>query len=258
SNHVTIELDDTTAQSIVNGLITTLGEWGFTLDFLKANLVAVTTDGASVMVGNVNGVLQRLKDMISPEIITWHCLNHRLELAVGDTVKKVGGGVNHVRDFVDRLYTLYNNSAVLVKELEGMCSDLNVMMKKAILWKHRSASHGKSARRQERAKNNEKYNEALSIEQQGPGLHRASISAPQLSAVRPLRKETVEVAKRRHEVEESQRRIHGDLNAAKTALTLAAGRGRGVAVTPPPGFGPRSGYEAVETFRIGRGTFRPD
>ncbi|CAG0899094.1 unnamed protein product [Cyprideis torosa] len=126
----------------------------------------------------------------------------------------------------------------------------------AILWKHRSASHGKGARRQERAKNNEKYNEALSIEQQGPGLHRASISAPQLSAVRPLRKETVEVAKRRHEVEESQRRIHGDLNAAKTALTLAAGRGRGVAVTPPPGFGPRPGYEAVETFRIGRGTFR--
>ncbi|CAG0900534.1 unnamed protein product [Cyprideis torosa] len=70
SNHITIELDDTTAQSIVNGLITTLGEWGFTLDFLKANLVAVTIDGASVMVGNVNRVLQRLKDMISPEIIT--------------------------------------------------------------------------------------------------------------------------------------------------------------------------------------------
>ncbi|CAG0900728.1 unnamed protein product [Cyprideis torosa] len=65
SNHVTIELDDTTARSIVNGPITILGEWGFTLDFLKANLVAVTTDGASVMVGNVNGVLQRLKDMIS-------------------------------------------------------------------------------------------------------------------------------------------------------------------------------------------------
>ncbi|CAG0883589.1 unnamed protein product [Cyprideis torosa] len=130
----------------------------------------------------------------------------------------------------------------------------------AILWKHRSTSHGKSARRQERAKNNEKYNEALSIEQQGPGLHRASSSATQLSAVRPLRKETVEVAKRRHEVEEVQSRIYGDLNAATTALTLAAGRGRGrgrgVAVTPPPGFGPRPGDEAVETFRIGRGTFR--
>ncbi|CAG0891322.1 unnamed protein product [Cyprideis torosa] len=45
SNHVTIELDDTSAQPIVNGLITTLGERGFTLDFLKANLVAVTPDG---------------------------------------------------------------------------------------------------------------------------------------------------------------------------------------------------------------------
>ncbi|CAG0888935.1 unnamed protein product [Cyprideis torosa] len=97
SNHITIELDDTTAQSIVNGLITTMGEWGFTLDFLKANLVAVTIVAVTVSVGNVNRVLQRLNDMISPEIITCHCVNHRLELAVGDTVKKVGGGVNHSR-----------------------------------------------------------------------------------------------------------------------------------------------------------------
>jgi len=43
-------------------------------------------DGASALLGSKSGVAVQLKAKF-PLIISWHCFNHRLELAVSDAVK---------------------------------------------------------------------------------------------------------------------------------------------------------------------------
>jgi len=60
------------------------------------------------MLGKKSGVGQRLLEKY-PRIILWHCLNHQLELSVGDAISEVYGA-NHFQVFVDKLYSLYSES----------------------------------------------------------------------------------------------------------------------------------------------------
>jgi len=73
-------------------------------------------------------VAKRLKD-IYPLIFSWHCLNHRLELAVNDSIKDIGA-TNHFKSFIDGLYVLYNASPKNQKELKDNCNDLDVLFLK--------------------------------------------------------------------------------------------------------------------------------
>ena len=56
-------------------------------DDFKSKLVALGSDGASVMLGKNNGVIALLQTM-QPSIIAVHCSGHRLELAYKDMIKK--------------------------------------------------------------------------------------------------------------------------------------------------------------------------
>ena len=77
-----------------------LESYGIDDKYLEKNLIAFTSDGASVMIGVIKGVGTILKSKY-PQIVLWHCLNHRLELAVSDTVKAVGG-TQPIEDFLAR------------------------------------------------------------------------------------------------------------------------------------------------------------
>jgi len=72
--------------------------------------------------------LQRLKD-IYPLIFSWHCLNHRLELAVNDIMKDLNS-INHFKSFIDSLYVLYNNSPKNTNEIKEVCNELNIIFVK--------------------------------------------------------------------------------------------------------------------------------
>jgi hypothetical protein len=50
--------------------------------------VGFGSDGASAMTGPRSGVATRMK-IQSPGLIPFHCPAHRLQLAIGDSVKKV-------------------------------------------------------------------------------------------------------------------------------------------------------------------------
>ena len=50
------------------------------------HLVGVCADGSAAMVGKKSGVLTKLKEKF-PKIMLWHCLCHRVELAVADAVE---------------------------------------------------------------------------------------------------------------------------------------------------------------------------
>lgn len=123
-----IELASQTAENIVNQLIQCLNDCGFNEDFLKTNWISFISDGASVLLGKKNGVAKRLKDRY-PLIFNWHCLNHRLELAVNDSVKDVTAS-NHFKAFLDSLYALYNRSPKNQNELKEECAELDVLFLK--------------------------------------------------------------------------------------------------------------------------------
>ena len=73
------------ADEIYKVLLACLQWHGFNMDYLQKHFIAFTSDGASVLTGKKSGVMELLmKDF--PKLSTWHCLNHRLELAVDDAI----------------------------------------------------------------------------------------------------------------------------------------------------------------------------
>ncbi|MGH0134297.1 UNVERIFIED_CONTAM: hypothetical protein FKN15_027080 [Acipenser sinensis] len=75
-----------------------------------------------------SGVVKRISDMY-PNIIVWHCLNHRLELAVADSVSETTG-MNHFHSFVDKLYSVYSRSALNQQELRNCAKELDAVLRK--------------------------------------------------------------------------------------------------------------------------------
>jgi hypothetical protein len=123
-----LELDDQRAATITAKLLDCLHSNGFTDEYLMTHLVAFASDGASVMTGIKSGVARLLGEKF-PKVIPWHCLNHRLELAVGDSADEVQG-VSHFRIFMDSLYSLYSCSPKAQKQLETQASELDLQVKK--------------------------------------------------------------------------------------------------------------------------------
>ena len=123
-----IELDGQDADAIYNALLRVLEKNKISHDYLTQHFVAFTSDGASVMQGIYRGVATKLKERY-PQIILWHCLNHRLELAVSDTVKAVNG-VNKIESFFSRMYSLYSQSPKLQRELKEIASNMEVELRK--------------------------------------------------------------------------------------------------------------------------------
>ena len=79
------ELESLCASHIADKIVDCLLENGYTIELLQELFVGFCSDGASVMLGT-----KLLKDKF-PDIILWHCLNHRLELVVGNALESVSG-----------------------------------------------------------------------------------------------------------------------------------------------------------------------
>lgn len=123
-----LELDDQRAKTITDTLLSCLHSHGFTEDYLTTHLVAFASNGASVMTGTKSGVARLLGDKF-PDVIPWHCLNHRLELAVNYAAEEVHG-VSHFRIFMDSLYTLYSRSPKMHNQLQVVAKELDLQLKK--------------------------------------------------------------------------------------------------------------------------------
>ena len=96
--------------------------------FLSLNIpwnkvVCVSSDGASVMVGRINGVSTKLKQ-INPAMINIHCAGHRLSLAVSQATE----GIPYFTNFKANVKTLFNffhYSAVRYNRLREIQDILN-------------------------------------------------------------------------------------------------------------------------------------
>ena len=95
-----IHLESTKAIDIKISLMRCLEKHGLKKEILGEIFIGLCTDGASVMLGKRAGLATLMKQDF-PNIITWHCLNHRLELAVHDTMKDITT-TNHFAVFLHK------------------------------------------------------------------------------------------------------------------------------------------------------------
>ncbi|XP_039459533.1 zinc finger protein 862-like [Oreochromis aureus] len=90
------------AAGILEAIDEAVNTMGIREDTWKKKVVCANFDGAAVMMGEKTGVAGRLKQRI-PHIITIHCVAHKLELAVLDSVK----GCEYLVKFEDTLKTIF-------------------------------------------------------------------------------------------------------------------------------------------------------
>jgi hypothetical protein len=74
--------------------------------WLKNSLVGICTDGAAVMTGRNTGVATMLSRKFGPQVESFHCMAHRLELSVAHSLKAITA-INHFQIFISSMYTLY-------------------------------------------------------------------------------------------------------------------------------------------------------
>ena len=123
-----VELKSLCASHIADKIVDCLFKNGSSIELLQEVIIGFCSDGASVMLGTKSGVGKLLKDKF-PDVILWHCLNHRLELAVGIALEIIGG-TNHFQSFLEHFYSLYSQSPKNKHELDQCSLDLQTNLKK--------------------------------------------------------------------------------------------------------------------------------
>ena len=94
-----VELESLCASHIADKIVDCLLKNGYTIELRHELFIGFCSNGASVMLGTKSRVGKLLKDKF-PDIILWHCLNHRLELVVGNALESVSG-TNDFQSFLE-------------------------------------------------------------------------------------------------------------------------------------------------------------
>ncbi|XP_034286848.2 E3 SUMO-protein ligase KIAA1586-like [Pantherophis guttatus] len=119
-----IELEKQDAETIYSSVMQSLNNVGLTKNYLKKNLIGFCSDGTSVMLGRKSGVSTRIAKEF-PNIVIWHCLNHRLQLVLDDSIKEIKQ-VNHFKIFIDKIYTIFHQSNKNQIELTKISEQLGI------------------------------------------------------------------------------------------------------------------------------------
>ena len=98
----------------------------------KEKLIATGSDGASVNIGKNKSVTSLLKKDL-PHLVVIHCVNHRLELAVLDALKKKHFAVfGSIKSVLRLLYKHYHCSPKSLRELKSLAEAMDVKMLKPV------------------------------------------------------------------------------------------------------------------------------
>ena len=106
-------------------------------DIPISNITAFGSDGASVMVGRVSGVAARLKHH-NPQILSIHCINHRLALGTSQAAAEVPYLVKF-QEILVNIFKFYHYSATrqsALAEIQSVLNDPQLKYKepKSIRW----------------------------------------------------------------------------------------------------------------------------
>ena len=83
-------------------------------------MVSCTSDGAAVNTGIYNGLLTQMKNDSRPWFIPMHCVSHRLELAIKDSLLQYKE-FSEVKDFMQTLYYLFQQSGKIKRHFNSLC-----------------------------------------------------------------------------------------------------------------------------------------
>lgn len=111
------------SEAIYDLIVSTLKDDAELGDDWAQNLCGFTSDGVSVLQGHKNGV-RALLSKDQPQLLSIHCMAHRLELSIKDSVSSVSFQVK-VDETLLALYLLYHNSPAMRAELQQIASDKN-------------------------------------------------------------------------------------------------------------------------------------
>uniref|UniRef100_A0A452HE66 DUF4371 domain-containing protein n=1 Tax=Gopherus agassizii TaxID=38772 RepID=A0A452HE66_9SAUR len=120
-----VELESAKAENIYNALRHTLTDTGFDTEYLKKNLIGFCSDGTSTMLGHKSGVAARLIEDF-PNIIIWHCLNHRLQLTLDYAINDKNEISLHFKIFLDKIYAIFHQSNKSQFELKQVSEELYI------------------------------------------------------------------------------------------------------------------------------------
>jgi hypothetical protein len=81
------------------------------------------------MVGRTNGIGNLLQNKLQLDIIIWHCLDHRLQLAVHDCIVDMNT-IDHFKSYTDTIYALFSQSPKILNDLKTVASTLSVYLTK--------------------------------------------------------------------------------------------------------------------------------
>ena len=96
--------------------------------FDKEKTVGLATDGARTMLGSYGGVAAKLTAYI-PHLVVVHCVAHRLQLAVMDSLKTVPF-MQQVETTLRALYTYYHSSPKRLSQLKKTAAALEMQLLK--------------------------------------------------------------------------------------------------------------------------------
>ena len=113
-----------TADDLKTVIDAVMEEYGVSDRYLR-RLVSVCCDGASINMGKYNSVASQLK-RVRLWLLIIHCVNHRLELAVKDSLKE-GPAFTEVSEVLLALYYLTRNSGKVKSLLTKIALELDVV-----------------------------------------------------------------------------------------------------------------------------------
>lgn len=129
------ELYRANAEGIYSKVVDMLKNKG--IDLL--NLCSVSTDGASVMVGNKSGVVTKLKNSV-PGVLATHCIAHRLALSCCTGADTIPYLVKY-QEILNSVYKFFRNSPKNTATLSAIQSVIDEQDKKSKEKKFREVFH---------------------------------------------------------------------------------------------------------------------
>ena len=117
----------TTTDGVFSAVHSELQQNGFDDEWPKSNLIAICTDGASVMTGSKSGVAPTFVKNYGLRVETFHCLARRLELAVHDSLKSVNA-TNHFKIFISTLHSLFSQSPKNLRQPKDAACDTHTQL----------------------------------------------------------------------------------------------------------------------------------
>uniref|UniRef100_A0A8C6SCA7 HAT C-terminal dimerisation domain-containing protein n=1 Tax=Neogobius melanostomus TaxID=47308 RepID=A0A8C6SCA7_9GOBI len=118
-----VELDKATADGVITATKATFNKMG-SEDWLQ-KLVSLGADGAAVNMGKKGGVAAKLQQEVGNYIIPFHCMPHRLELALL-SAQKDSPWVGNVYNLLNLIWKTYHFSSKSRRELKCLGAELGV------------------------------------------------------------------------------------------------------------------------------------